>query len=292
MTPLRNIAVLGPKNTFSDIAADKFLKKSGLKLKKLFARDIDEVFSVVEKGKAVMGIAPVENALHGTVRETLDCLFQSKVHIISEISLPVHHCLISLSNSNTRGIKRILSHYQALGQCKKYLKKHFPNASLESFQSTTAAIKRLQNSSDKSIAVIAPEVAANQNGLRILAKNIEDKKDNATVFVIIGKGRISEKPTTDSKSKTPTTSEQKIRSKTSIAFHFSKDSPGSLFTVFKDFADAGINMTKIESRPTKTKFGDYIFYLDFDGLLSDPKVRKTLEKVARKVAKLKILGSY
>ena len=108
-----------------------------------------------------------------------------------------------------------------------------------------------------------------------MAENIEDEEGNSTTFLVIRKGTAKNSGL-----------------KTSIAFHFSADAPGSLFTVFKDFADARINMTKIESRPTKARFGDYIFYLDFEGGLTEPKVKKILKAVGKKVAKLKILGSY
>ncbi|MBD3360752.1 prephenate dehydratase, partial [Candidatus Peregrinibacteria bacterium] len=241
-----------------------------------YTKDIDEVFELVKKGKAVYGIIPIENKLHGTIRETLDALFHENVYIDDEIKIPVHHFLFALKNTKKRDIKRILSHSQALNQCKKYLKKNFPEASLEAFSSTAFATEKLLKSKSRYVAVIAPEIAEENKKLKILDKNIEDKKGNSTIFIVIKKGNVVSK-----KGK-----------KTSVAFHFSKDSPGSLFTVFKDFADAGINLTKIESRPTKARFGDYIFYLDFEGGTSDPKIRRTLRNVEKKVAKLKILGSY
>jgi len=181
-----------------------------------------------------------------------------------------------LPHAKRTDIKRILSHSQALNQCKKYLKKNFPKASVEAFSSSGAAIDKLVHTRDKSIAVIAPQQAA--KGLKIMAKNIENEKDNYTTFLAIEAGDF----------KTP---QNKTR-KTSIAFHFSKDSPGSLFTVFKDFADAKINLTRIESRPTKAKYGDYIFYLDFEGDIHSKKIQSTLKKVKDKVERLKVLGSY
>lgn len=291
---LSHIAVLGPKNTFSDIAADQYLQSSAAKsstviLKKYFVRELDEIFDLVEKGKVKEGIAPIENKLHGTIRETLDALFVRNVHITKEINIPIHHCLIVLPHAEKSDIKKIISHSQALHQCKKYLQKNFPKALKGSFSSTGAAIEKLLSSNDKSVAVIAPELAA--EGLKILAKNIEDEHDNSTAFVVIKRGAVDYKKST-SEQKNSSTSPVGSYGKTSIAFHFSADSPGSLFTVFKDFADAKINLTKIESRPTKKHFGDYIFYLDFAGNINDPKVRKVLSEVEKKVAKLKVLGSY
>ncbi len=272
-----SIALLGPKNTFSDIAATDYLKKSNSNLKKYYAKNIDEIFDLVEKGKVKEGIAPIENKSHGTVRETLDLLFHRKVHITHEINIKVHHSFITMSHAKKGDIRKVLSHSQALNQCKKYLKKNFPNAEVQALSSTAAAIERLISSNDKSLAAIAPELAGQESQLKIMAKTIEDEQNNSTTFIVVRKGK---------------TAEQKNSTKTSIAFHFDSDSPGSLFTVFKDFSDAKINMSKIESRPTKAKFGDYIFYLDFDGNISSAKIKNTLKKVEKKVAKLKILGSY
>ncbi len=278
-----NIAVLGPKNTFTDLAAEKYIKSKAAKSPKYFAKDIEEVFELVESDKVKLGIIPIENKLNGTIRETLDNLFLRKVKINEEISIPINHAIIILPHATAKDIKIIISHSQALKQCKKFLKKNFPKAAQESMNSTALAIEKLVQTNDKSIAAIAPKIAATKQDLKILKSNIEDKKDNETTFIVIEKGAITHKTPTD---------EQKTCTKTSIAFHFDADSPGSLFTVFKDFADAKINTTKIESRPTQAKFGDYIFYLDFEGSLSTTKVQKTLQKVTKKVAKLKVLGSY
>lgn len=274
-----DLAILGPANTFSHIAADKYSDA-----KKYFAHDIDKVFELVEKGTVEEGLVPIENKLHGSVRETLDALFQRNVNIHKEITIPINHCLVCLSHAKKSDIKIVSSHLQALSQCKKYLHKNFPNAENEAVSSTGAAIQKLLQSNDKSIAVIAPAIAAHDPKLKILTENIADKEDNATTFVAIEKGRIS---LAEKFSK----SDSKLH-KTYIAFYFSANAPGTLFTVFQDFANAKIDLTKIESRPTQKSFGDYIFYLDFNGHISDPNVKKTLQLVAEKVAELRILGSY
>ncbi len=279
---LKNVAVLGPENTFSDLAATKYLERNKLVLSKFFVREIDEAFDLVENKKVAFGIVPVENKLHGSVRETLDALFKRKVHISDEFSLPIHHCLIVLEGAKLKDIKTVISHSQAINQCSKYIQKYLKKAAKEQSPSTGAAVEKLLASKDKSIAVIAPAIAANKPHLKILASNIEDKGDNCTTFVVIKSGELTLK----SKFENPTAK------KTSIAFHFSKDAPGSLFSVFKDFADAKLNLSKIESRPTRSAFGDYIFFLDFDGSLSDSKVKKTLQTIESKVAKLRIFGSY
>lgn len=274
-----DLAILGPANTFSHIAADKYSDA-----KKYFAHDIDEVFELVEKGTVREGLVPIENKLHGTVRETLDALFQRDVHICKEITIPINHCLVCLAHAKKSDIKIISSHLQALSQCKKYLHKNFSRAEKEAISSTGAAIQKLLAANDKSLAVIAPAIAAHDPKLKILATNIADENDNATTFVAIKKGRILlskflQQPDSNSH-------------KTYIAFYFSANAPGTLFTVFQDFANAKINLTKIESRPTQKAFGDYIFYLDFQGHISDPHIQKTLQSVTEKVAELKILGSY
>ncbi|MBI2634324.1 prephenate dehydratase [Candidatus Peregrinibacteria bacterium] len=265
-----DLAVLGPENTFSDLAAQKHDSHA----KKYYAHDIDEVFELVANGKVKEGIVPIENKLHGTVRETLDNLFLKNIHIVKEINLPIHHALIAHHSAKKSDIKTIISHSQALHQCKKFLRKNFAKINLENAPSTVHALEKL---TDKSIAVIAPAIAAQKNHLKILAENIEDNKDNSTTFILIRRGNAPGK---------------KSAQKTSIAFHFDQDAPGSLFTVFKEFAAAKINLTKIESRPTGHRFGDYIFFLDFNGSLTAPNVEKVLKSIIKIVARLKILGSY
>ena len=277
-----SIALLGPANTFSDIAASRYLKDSKQKLKKYFAKNIEEVFELVASGKVKEGIVPIENTLHGTVRETIDGLFEKNVHIEKEIRIPIHHCLIALESAKAKDIKEIISHQQPLSQCKKYLNKNFAKALQQPFSSTAASVEKLLTKNKTSVAVIASQDAGNRKELKILAKNIEDEKDNTTTFVVIKKGKAPK----------PKATTNKQNKKTSIAFHFSNDSAGSLSSVFQDFSNAKINLTRIESRPTQEKYGRYIFYLDFEGSLYTPKIQKVIKRVEKKVAKLKVLGSY
>jgi len=292
-----DIALLGPKYTFSDFAADKYLichseLVSGSKIPnqvrndngKFYARDLEEVFELVEKGKVAKGIVPIENKLDGTIRETLDLLFHKNVHINGIINLPIHHYLVVLPHANAKNITTIISHQQPLNQCKKYLAKHFPNTAREAYSSTVKALEKMIFSNNQALAVISSKEAAQAYDVKILAENIEDDPSNSTSFYVIEKGEYK-----------PQNSEQKNSTKsqkTAIAFYFDKDSPGSLFKVFEDFANAKINLTKIESRPTRKEFGDYIFYLDFEGSLFADNVKETLNKVSKKVARLKILGTY
>ncbi len=280
-----DIATLGPKNTFSNIAAIDYLKKIKSNKNIYFAKDFEELFDLVEQGKISMGIVPIENKLNGTIRETLDALFYRKIYINDEINIQIKHNLITLPHTKITDIKKIVSHPQALAQCKKFIKKNFPKVEIIPLTSTSAAVQKLIISNDKYMAVIAPDIAAKEENLKIIKANIHDSADNSTTFVVIKKGVVNLNSRVNKQ-------EVILKNKTSIAFHFDKDSPGSLFEVFKEFAQAKINLTKIESRPANTKFGDYIFYLDFEGSISDSKTQKTLKEVNNKVAKLKILGSY
>jgi prephenate dehydratase len=289
------IAVLGPAGTFSDIAAEKYLSKNGLKMSKVFTKDIDECFNLIENGKIPLALVPIENKLNGTVRETLDNLFSRKVNIVDEISLPIHHYLVGLKNAKISDIKTVSSHSQAIHQCKKFLNKKLKRVNFESMESTAFALQKLMNSKDKTMAVIASKDAALKSGLKILAEKIENEQWNSTNFLVIQKG--------DYVARKPTQSVQKISSsrpmrrpsrpiKTSICFYFKKDQPGSLFSVFKIFANAKINLSKIESRPSKSSHGGYIFFLDLSGSANDKKVKSALKSIQKSVAFLKIFGSY
>ncbi|MDD3862013.1 MAG: prephenate dehydratase, partial [Candidatus Gracilibacteria bacterium] len=296
--PSKNcIALLGPKDTFSDLAATKYLENcqspdlchsrgGGNLSQKFYTKTIEEVFELVKQGKVAKGIIPIENKLDGTIRETLDNLFTKKVHIVSSLELPIHHCLAILPFSKPADIQKIISHEQALNQSKKYLKKHFATADKEAYPSTVSAIEKLIFSNDKSLAVVVSKQAAQNYDLKITAENIEDENSNSTKFIVIEKGDYTAKKPVQKNS-----TEHSKNQKTSIAFHFDKDSPGSLFIVLEDFAKAKINLTKIESRPTKKEFGDYIFYLDFDGSPENPKTKEVLKTLRKKVAKFKVLGT-
>lgn len=271
----KHLAVLGPENSYTDTAARKYSAQA-----KYYAQNISEVFNLVETGKVDSGIVPIENKLNGTVQETIDNLFSSKVHISHQLSIPIQHCLLMLPHAKAKDIQKVISHPQALQQCSKYLKKSFPKADQIEYASTSAAVKKLVLSQNTATAVIASGDAAKQFGLKIHKSNVADQKDNSTNFIVIEKGDFS---------KTKIAADA---TKTSIAFYFATNKAGSLFNVFEIFAKAKINLTRIESRPTQKKFGQYIFYLDFMGNYSEKRVQSALEKVSKIVTKLKVLGSY
>lgn len=267
------IGVLGPKYTFSDQAADQYIKHEN----KVYFSGIWEVFEALKKGKIQKGIVPIENTIHGTVRETFDSLFLSDLKIIYQFALPIHHCVAVLEGTKKSEIKKVISHQQALSQCQKYIRKSFPKAQQIAFSSTSEAINSMKKMQSGVAAVICSEQAAKENGLRITDKNVADQKGNKTYFAVLASEFAKPKG-------------KNIR--TSIAFHFKKDHPGTLFSVFKAFNDAKVNMTKIESRPTLPKWGNYIFFLDFEGDMNKPKIAKLLKLIEKKVALLKIFGSY
>ncbi|MBN2086873.1 prephenate dehydratase [Candidatus Peregrinibacteria bacterium] len=270
-----DVAVIGPKNTYSDIALKNYLPKA----KALYCASISEIFELVEKGKIKEGLVPIENSIGGSIRETLDELYSSNVYIEKVLKQPIHLSLVGTSKSSSKTIKTIYSHAQPLIQSRAFLKMNCPKASLVPVASTTTALERVKSENQIDTVAIASSVAAKSYGLTVIKDLIEDDKSNTTQFAIIKKNDKCKMLNDKS-------------SKTSIAFNFSKDSPGSLFSVLKDFNDNKINLTKIESRPSTKERGEYVFYIDFDGNVNSSNVKKTISEVKNKVEKLKILGCY
>jgi len=287
-----DIAVLGPINTFSDIAAKKYESSLGTPLSKAYAGSIYDIFEMVENGHVKYGIVPLENLLNGTVRETFDELLRANVHIINKISLDIRHALVALPKVDKKNLDTIASHGQAIQQCRNFLKKNFPHARRIATPSTIAAYEAIISEKDLHTAAIIPEQVANELNCNILASNIGDKTENRTTFVIIKRGKTPQNAPRKSASNKPGKGTKKQRYGTSIAFYFGKDKPGTLFKVFEDFAKEKINLTRIESRPSRKDLGNYIFYLDFEESLYSAKTRKVLKKMLTKVAKIKVLGTY
>lgn len=275
------IGVLGPEHTFTDIAADLYIKKKLRKKasKKLFS-SIWDVFDSLKNKIIDFGIVPIENSIQGTVRESFDAFFNFDIKIIYKFSLPVNHCFAVKRGTKKGNIRKIVTHNQAMHQCRKFLRKNYPDAQLISFSSTAEAIHNCLSDADFNKAVICSKQAALNYSLDIIDENIEDRKGNKTWFAVLANKKAGDIVKT----------EKNIQ--TSIAFYFHKDKPGTLFGVFKDFADLKVNMTKIESRPAPKEMGDYIFFLDFEGDLNDRKVSELLKRISQKVAVLKNFGSY
>lgn len=310
--PEKIIAILGPPLTFTDLASEKIMSEKIKKIhpcEKIYFEHIEEVFQAVEHESAKWGIIPMENNLNGTVSDTLDGLFKHKVRIIFAFKFPIHHSLCVYPTADEKGITAVMSHPQTFYQCSRYLdghfNRHFHKLEYIASPSTVTAMERLKRLKHENIAVIGSKEAAKKIGLKVLAENIENDRNNATTFIVIekeGAGKksffLKQKFYKDKREHgnfrhfARATEEKWIKKRTSIVFYFSKDAPGTLSSVFQSFAVRGINLTKIESRPSKKICGDYLFFLDFDGTLEDTEVKKVLEEVKKQTAFLKILGNY
>jgi len=270
-----DIAILGPQNTFSDLALRKFDKKAN----PWYALSIPEVFELVARGKVKAGLVPIENSSSGSIRETLDELYETNAYIEELIGLPVTLSVASTQDFSLKKINTVYTHAQALLQCRGFLKKYCSGATLVPMSSTSAALERMISEDKEGTVAIASPDAVEAYHLKTLKDSIEDDKDNTTYFALIKKGSIPHHPQIDAK-------------KTSIAFHFKEDSPGSLNTILQTFAEGKINLTKIESRPSGKVRGEFIFHVDFEGRSDAQRVQAILKSIKAKVAKLKVLGSY
>lgn len=260
------IGVLGPEGTFSERAAMKWSPLADI----FYYDDIEDVLLAVEAGDVEVGVVPLENSLEGGVGVTLDLLLNSKAKIVGEVNVPIRHCLLGRSE----GIKMILSHPQALAQCRTYLKKHYPGVELKATGSTTHAAKLAQEFPE--MAAIASEKNSDRYGLRVLERDIQDARENVTRFAVVAL-----------ESSIPTG-----RDKTSLVIYLERDRPGALWDILGEFATRGINLTRIESRPSRRGLGDYYFYIDLEGHSSDAALQEALQGMEQKAAMVKVLGSY
>lgn len=272
--PLK-VGYLGPEATFSHLAAVHAFGHSVTFEPYGTVRDI---FLAVVRGWVDFGLVPIENSMGGIVHHTLDNFLDHEVKVCQEVLLPIHQNL--LSSGTLRSIRRVYSHPQGFLQCAVWLRENLPRAEMMEVASTAAGVQRAMRG--RTSAAIASELASDLYKLKIIARNIEDTQDNTTRFLVIA-NRDAQRPGTDPDSWKD--------SKTSIMFSV-EDRPGSLFTLLKPFANAGINLSKIESRPNKQKAWDYAFFTDVEGHIQDPKVFKAVEQLRRHCRMFRILGSY
>ncbi|HOK79299.1 MAG TPA: prephenate dehydratase [bacterium] len=263
------IAYFGPAGTFTHQAS---LFQFGDKNHHVSCRTIESVFREVEKGRADYGVVPIENSNEGVVTHTLDMFVDSDLKITAEIILEIHHFLLSREKKLAK-IKKVYSHTQALGQCQRWLEENLSGALQVETESTAHAVRLAQK--EPFSAAIGSEAAAEIYKMNILASNIEDFRGNATRFLVIGTNYSQ--PSGDDK--------------TSIMFSI-KDRVGALHDMLVPFKKYNINLTRIESRPTKKKAWEYIFFVDFEGHKDDTNVRKALALLEKNCVFLKILGSY
>lgn len=233
---------------------------------------IAKVFMAVEKGEVDWGVVPRENSLEGSVNMTLDQLFAASLKIRAEIFLRISHCLISMEG-RAEDIEKVYSHPQALAQCQRWLRENLPHAAVTAVDSTSAAAKMV--SQEPNAAAIGSLLAAETYGLKILYRGIEDYPMNVTRFFVIGKGET----------------QSTGKDRTSIMFG-TPNIPGALYHTLKPLADRGLNMSKIESYPTKSGPWEFVFFVDIEGHQGEREVGISLEEMRNNSTLFKILGSY
>ena len=277
------IGILGPAGTFSEDAAELWLKGRNENLVEMkYYETIFDVSESLLRKEVDYGIVPIENSLEGSVGETLDVLSgenREEIQIVGEVLVPINICLLAQTFKKSL-IKTVVSHPHALAQCKPFIRERLKGVEVKSVDSTASAAK-LASQSDEIVA-LASKAAAQKYGLNILEENVQDY-DSVTRFVVLSSSAAASGIKT---APTPTG-----RDKTSILIYL-KDYPGALYDVLGEFAQREINLTKIESRPSKRALGDYMFHIDCEGHIEEEKVKRALEAIARKVAMLKILGAY
>ena len=269
------IAYLGPPGTYTEAAA---VKQFGHFASTRALASIDEVFREVESEGAHYGVVPVENSTEGMVNHTLDCFMDSPVLVCAEVELPIHHALLvsaKVGDGEPDGvpITEIISHSQSLAQCRGWLDTHYPGVARTPVNSNAEAAKLVTER--PGVAASAGEMAAERYGLRILPTSIEDHPDNKTRFLVIGRQRVG----------------MSGRDKTSILVS-TRNEPGALYRVLEPFHKHGISLTRIETRPAKSGSWSYVFFIDFDGHQSEPRIQEVLNDVSQVAMEVRSLGSY
>ena len=267
-------AFLGPRGTFSEEAALAHVGADGELLP--FA-SIPALTSAVETGLAAEALLPIENSIEGAVSATLDLLIhETPLRIKAEVVLPVRHFLVAAPGATLADIRVVSSKPEALGQCRRFLDRCLPGVGQEAALSTAAAVRDAATGGDRTRAAIGPARAAEIYEGAILAHDIQDVRTNLTRFVVLGQEDAP--PTGDDK--------------TSLGFTVTANVPGALHRILGEFAAEQLQLTKVESRPTKGWLGEYVFLLDLEGHRQDPPVARVLERIREACALLKVFGSY
>ncbi|MBI3611486.1 MAG: prephenate dehydratase [Nitrospirae bacterium] len=266
--PLK-VAYLGPKATFTHLAS---LRQFGFSAAYVPVNSIKDVFSEVERGRADYGVVPIENSTEGVVNHTLDMFIDSPLKIVGEVMQEVSHHLMNKSG-RIEDVKHLYSHPHAIAQCRVWLENHLSRIPTTEVYSTAKAAEVCNE--NPSAAAIASELAAQLYGLQIIQRRIEDNINNFTRFLVISQKSLG----------------RTGRDKTSIMFTI-RDRVGALHDMLKPFSEYGLNLTKIESRPSKKKAWEYIFFVDLEGHQADEKVKSAVEALKEQCLFLKVLGSY
>lgn len=265
-----SVAFLGPEGTFTQQAA---LKHFGHSAVTQSMPAIDNVFREVEAGAVQYGVVPVENSTEGVINHTLDNFMSSGLKICGEVELRIHHNLLVSDATKIDSIARIYSHSQSLAQCRQWLDTHYPLVERVAVNSNAEAARRIKG--EWHSAAIAGELAADQYGLTLLNEKIEDQPDNSTRFLIIGTESVP-----------PSGAD-----KTSIMVAM-KNQPGALYKLLQPFEQFKVDLTRVETRPSKTGTWSYVFFIDFAGHIEDDNVEQALTQVNVCASDVKILGSY
>jgi chorismate mutase/prephenate dehydratase len=268
--PLK-VGYLGPEGTFSQTAT---FKHFGHSVRALALSSVEEVFHEVEAGLADFGVVPVENSTEGSVNHTLDSLLGSPLRICGEVELRIHQFLMGTMTSIAK-IKRICSHPQSLAQCRGWLDEHLPDVQRVPVSSNAEGARRARD--EEGTAAIAGETAAEIYGLKTLAVEIEDRDDNTTRFFVVGRKIF--KPSGDDRT-------------TLLCSGVHTDTSGALFRLLEPLSKHKVNLTRIESRPSRKKKWDYVFFFDLDGHAEDPNVSKALAALKKRASLFRVLGSY
>jgi len=264
------VAFLGPEGTFTHQAVGKHFGHSAVPVP---MNAIDEVFREVEAGAVHYGVVPVENSTEGVVTHTLDSFIDSNINICGEVVLRIHHNLLVSDVTNIDKISRIYSHPQSLAQCRKWLDQHYPNAERVPVSSNAEAALRIKG--EWNSAAIAGMTASNLYGLHAIEKNIEDAPDNSTRFLVIGTQTV------------PACGQDKTSLVISV-----RNKPGALHYILEPFHRLGVDLTRLQSRPSRSSVWNYIFFIDIQGHQDDENVAAALLEIATASAELKVLGSY
>ncbi|NNC99006.1 MAG: prephenate dehydratase [Gammaproteobacteria bacterium] len=264
-----SVAYLGPEGTYTQAAV---VKHFGQAVHSLDVKTIGDVFRVVEQGKAHFGVVPIENSTEGVITHTLDCFATSDLKVCGEVQLPINHQLLSNADGLT-AVEKVYAHPQALAQCRGWLERYLPDAVIITCNSNAEAA--IVASEQPKVAAIASEMAARLYDIKTLASGIEDEQNNTTRFLIIGNDSYAASG----------------EDKTTIMVS-TPNKVGSLFELLKPLYDAGVDMSRIESRPSRQTNWDYVFFIDMIGHIDDPQVRKALHELESKSAFYKLIGSY
>ena len=269
---MTSFAFLGPAGTFSEEA---LLGLAIEDLEPVPCASIAEVFEAVQRGHADGGVVPIENSVEGSVNATLDALaFDTTLEIRGELVLDIHHALITAPGADLSAVTSVASHPQATAQCRRWLTRNLPGRAIVAANSTAEAVQFA--AADPTIAAVGTALAARLYGAEVREPAIEDYAGNQTRFVVIGRG-LCDRSGCD---------------KTSLALFLRADKPGALLMILSEFAYAEVNLTKIQSRPTKRALGEYMFFMDIEGHVDDAHIRTALDCLRLKLREVRVLGSY